>query len=59
MEKTAEELYKERNQRVMDAIHLKIPDRVPIEMGFSYFPAKYTGITCEPAFSILNGEKKK
>lgn len=50
MGKTSEDLYKERNQRVMDAVHLKIPDRVPIEMGFSYFPAKYAGISCAAAF---------
>jgi len=50
MEKTPEELYKERNQRVMDAIHLKIPDRVPIEMSFSYFPAKYAGIKSAAAY---------
>jgi len=50
MEKTTEELYRERNQRVMDAIHLKIPDRVPIELSFSYFPANYAGIQSAAAY---------
>lgn len=43
-EKTVEELYQERDKRVNDAIHLDIPDRVPIEMSFGYFPAKYAGV---------------
>ncbi|MFC1921119.1 uroporphyrinogen decarboxylase family protein [Chloroflexota bacterium] len=43
-EKTAIELYQERDKRVNDAIRLEIPDRVPIDMSFGYFPAKYTGI---------------
>jgi hypothetical protein len=47
---TAEELYKERENRVNDAIQLKIPDRVPISTMFGYFPAKYNGISCETAF---------
>ena len=50
MGKTPEELYEERDKRVTDAIHLRIPDRVPLEIAFSYFPAKYTGVTCEDAW---------
>lgn len=49
-DKTTEQLYQEREKRVSDTIQLKIPDRVPIEMSFGYFPAKYTGITCKPAY---------
>jgi hypothetical protein len=48
--KSAEELCREREQRVMDAIQLKIPDRVPVITGMGYFPAKYTGITCDAAW---------
>jgi hypothetical protein len=48
--KTPEQLYKERAKRVEDAVQLKIPDRVPIVIPFGFFPAKYTGITCEDAF---------
>jgi hypothetical protein len=50
MPKTTVELYQERLKRIQDAIQLKIPDRVPIIVSFSYFPAKYTGITCEDAY---------
>ena len=50
MAETPEELCKERGQRITDAIQLKIPDRVPLEIAFSYFPAKYTGITAEDAW---------
>jgi uroporphyrinogen-III decarboxylase len=50
MEKTPEQLYQERERRVMDAIHLKIPDRVPIVTSVGYFPATYTGIPFETAW---------
>ncbi len=49
-DKTTEQLYQEREKRVNDAVQLKIPDRVPIEMSFGYFPAKYAGVTCKPAY---------
>ncbi len=50
MAKTGEELYKERNKRVQDAIALKVPDRVPIWFqDASFFPAKYTGISFREA----------
>lgn len=50
MAKTRDELYQEREKRVTDTIALKIPDRVPIMLELSYFPAKYCGITCEAAY---------
>ncbi len=50
MEKSPEERYVERTKRVEDAIRLQVPDRVPIMIPFGFFPAKYTGITCEDAF---------
>jgi uroporphyrinogen-III decarboxylase len=50
-EKSPAELYQEREARFTDAIQLKVPDRVPIMIEFSYFPAKYTGIACEAAFN--------
>jgi len=50
LNKTAEQLYQERIKRVEDAIQLKVPDRVPVAISFGYFPAKYTGITCQDAF---------
>ncbi|MFC1863304.1 uroporphyrinogen decarboxylase family protein [Thermodesulfobacteriota bacterium] len=42
--------YREREKRISDTIQLKIPDGVPVMLELSYFPAKYTGITCEAAY---------
>jgi uroporphyrinogen-III decarboxylase len=50
MEKTAEQLYAEREKRVMDAILMKIPDRVPVQVSPAYFPARYVGLTNEIAY---------
>jgi uroporphyrinogen-III decarboxylase len=50
MQRCPEQLYQEREKRFVDAIQLKIPDRVPIAISFGYFPAKYTGITCKDAY---------
>jgi uroporphyrinogen-III decarboxylase len=47
MEKTPEELFKERERRIDDAIQLKVPDRVPISAFGSFFSAKYYGFTCK------------
>ncbi|MFV0437773.1 MAG: uroporphyrinogen decarboxylase family protein [Desulfopila sp.] len=45
MEKSKEQLFRERKQRVQDAISLKVPDRVPIWFqDASFFPAKYAGL---------------
>lgn len=49
MAKTSEELYGEREKRVLDAIALKVPDRVPIVVLFGFFPVKYAGLTVEEA----------
>ena len=49
-DKTKEQLFQEREKRLSDTIQLKVPDRVPIEMSFGYFPGKYTGITCKPSY---------
>jgi hypothetical protein len=50
MNTTIQQLFEERVKRVEEAIRLKIPDRVPVVLSLGYFPAKYTGITCEDAF---------
>ena len=55
MDKTPEELYREREKRVWEAVRLEVPDRVPLEIAFSYFPAKYTGISCEAAYYDYDG----
>ncbi len=50
MEKSPEELYKEREKRVNDAIQLKVPDRVPFFPITELYAAKHTGMTLEEAF---------
>ncbi len=47
--KTPEELGKEREKRVRDAIELRVPDRVALVPVFEFFPAYYTGITPQEA----------
>ena len=47
--KTPEELFKERSQRIEDAVQLKVPDRVPVAPIFCYFYSRYGGITAEEA----------
>jgi hypothetical protein len=50
MDKAAEQLYRERQKRMSDAVQLKTPDRVPISLGLNYFPAKFTGTTTWAAY---------
>lgn len=49
MTKTAEELYAERRQRILDAIALREPDRVPIVGPYQLFPYEYAGVTFKDA----------
>ena len=44
-EMDSEQLYREREKRVVDAIALKVPDRVPLTVSMGFFVAKYTGYT--------------
>jgi hypothetical protein len=53
MDQSTEQLFKEREKRIMDAVQLKIPDQVPVSIPFSYFPAKFAGITTETAYYDL------
>ena len=48
--KSAEQLRKEREQRVADAIALKPTDRVPVLVPIGYFPGKVVGIPCSAAY---------
>jgi len=43
--KTAQQLYAERSQRLLDAMELRQPDRVPIQLTISYMLAEMGGIT--------------
>jgi uroporphyrinogen-III decarboxylase len=44
----------DRQKRIMDAIQLKIPDRVPIFLKPSFLAARYSGITYEDAYYDQN-----
>lgn len=50
MEKSPEEIYKEKLERLETATKVKEPDRVPIAVATVYFPAKYAGITYHDMF---------
>ena len=47
---SAEELFAQRNKRVDDAIALKAPDRIPVQLFTGYFPAKYVGVPCDALY---------
>ena len=49
-EKTCEQIREEREKRIMDAIQLKITDRVPVICSMGYLPAKYAGVQCSAAY---------
>lgn len=49
-DRSAADLFQERRKRFNDAISLAIPDRVPLEINFGYFPAKYCGIPYDAAY---------
>ena len=47
MKQNAETIYKAREKRIMDAIELRVPDRVPVTASFGCFPARYCGCTIQ------------
>ncbi|MFX0070422.1 MAG: hypothetical protein ACFFAO_04955 [Candidatus Hermodarchaeota archaeon] len=53
-QKKPKELYKERNQRVMDSIALKEPDRVPLTPLFHFYPMIQKGMTPKEAMYDIN-----
>lgn len=50
MDKATEQLYREREKRYIDAVALRIPDRVPTSVHLSYLPARFTGITYKDSY---------
>jgi uroporphyrinogen-III decarboxylase len=54
-DKTAEQLVAERNQRVLDAVNLKQPDRIPVILGYGFLLAEMGGITKQELYE--NPEK--
>ena len=54
--KTPEQLLAERSKRMQDALEMKKPDRIPIQLGFGYMLAEMGGITRQEQHE--NGEKE-
>jgi hypothetical protein len=50
MDKVTEQIYREREKRYIDAVQLRLPDRVPTRVHLSYLPARFTGITYKDAY---------
>ena len=50
MSKSPEELYQEREDRIMKSVRLEKTDRPPILVAFTYFPAIYAGIQKKAAW---------
>ena len=48
--KSVEELRREREKRLWDAVELKVPDRVPVIFGGTFFACKYAGIPYSAAY---------
>ena len=44
LDKSPEQLFGERMQRLQDAVLLKQPDRIPINVGFGYYLTEYGGV---------------
>ncbi|MAE95746.1 MAG: hypothetical protein CL910_13905 [Deltaproteobacteria bacterium] len=42
-------LFEERSQRILDAVELREPDRVPFSTHWHFWPARYAGMTCREA----------
>ena len=42
--KTVEQLYQEKQKRLWDAMTMKVPDRVPVILGGTFFACKYGGL---------------
>jgi hypothetical protein len=53
--KTPQELRREREQRMMDCIHLKPTDRVPVGCELGFFMAKHSGIPTSAAYYDFDG----
>jgi hypothetical protein len=48
--KPAEELFREREKRLYDAVQLKVPDRVPVVFGGTFFACRFAGLPYSAAY---------
>ena len=55
--KTPEQLYQEREKRLYDAVQMKVPDRVPVIFGGTFFACKYAGLPYSAAYYDAAGWK--
>lgn len=53
--RSAAELFEERKTRIVDAIELREPDRVPSIMFSTFWAAKHAGMSCEEAMHDYTG----
>jgi uroporphyrinogen-III decarboxylase len=56
--KSVEELRQEREKRLWDAVELKVPDRVPVIFGGTFFACKYAGIPYSAAYYDIPAWKR-
>ncbi len=49
-DKSPQEIRREREQRITDAIGLRGTDRVPVTCGLGFFVARYAGIPCSACY---------
>ncbi len=56
--KTSEQLYLEKEERIMTAIHMEVPDRVPVAVYGGYFPMFYVGVPTSAAFYDLGAYRR-
>jgi uroporphyrinogen-III decarboxylase len=55
--KSVEELRRDREKRLWDAVELRVPDRVPVIFGGTFFACKYAGIPYSAAYYDTVGWK--
>jgi hypothetical protein len=58
MNQAAEKAFRERERRLMDAVQLREPDRVPVFLGLNYHPAKLAGTAAWDAYYDFPAWKK-
>lgn len=55
VEETAADLYTEREQRILDAVHLKEPDRLPTILFSHFWVGHYSGMSCKECMYDYEG----
>jgi len=58
VDQAAEKSFREKEQRLVDAVELREPDRVPVFVGLNYHPAKLAGTAAWDAYYNFPAWKK-